>query len=54
VGHLNGLLKNLKILSLEDNLLSDWQQIYQLGHELPELIELSISHNSMHEPPEHF
>ena len=32
LGHMNTLLKNLKQLSLEDNLISDWNQIYQLGY----------------------
>lgn len=54
LGHLNGLLKSLRILSLEDNLLSDWRQIYQLGHELPELTELSISNNAIHFPSDSF
>jgi hypothetical protein len=36
-GHLNELFKNLKILSLEDNLLSHYNQIFQLGLELPHL-----------------
>ena len=30
-GHLNNLLSNLKVLSLENNLISQWDQIYQLG-----------------------
>ena len=32
LGHLRGLFKSLKILSLEENLISDWKQIYQLGY----------------------
>jgi hypothetical protein len=32
VGHLGELFKSLKILSLEENLLSDWNQVYQLGY----------------------
>ena len=32
LGHLGDLLKRLRILSLEDNLISDWNQLYQLGH----------------------
>lgn len=54
LGHISELLKNLKILSLEDNLLSDWNQIYQLGHELPELQELSIAYNNLEPPKQAF
>ena len=46
-GHLNELLKSLKILSLEDNLLSHFNQIYQLGHELPHLEELALTNNKI-------
>ena len=48
------LLKSLKVLSLEDNLLSHWNQIYQLGYELPQLNELSVSSNSLSEPAQSF
>ena len=44
-GHLSDLLSNLKILSLEDNLLSDWNQIFQLGLELKFLTQLSLTNN---------
>jgi tubulin-specific chaperone E len=54
LGNLNSLLKSVKVLSLEDNLLSDWQQIYQLGHELPQLNELSLAYNTLHEPSQTF
>lgn len=49
-GHLNDLLKSLKILSLEDNLLSTYNQVFQLGHELPNLEELSLTNNRLAEP----
>ena len=32
LGQMGTLLKSLKVLSLEDNLLSHWNQIYQLGY----------------------
>lgn len=44
-GHLSALLRNLRILSLEDNLLSHWDQVLQLGIELPLLNELSLTNN---------
>lgn len=42
------------MLSLEDNLLSDWNQIYQLGYELPHLNELSVAYNDLEEPKQSF
>lgn len=51
---MNSLLKSLRVLSLEDNLLSDWNQIYQLGYELPLLNELSVSGNRLQEPEKGF
>lgn len=30
-GHLGNVLSNLRILSLEDNLISTWNQVFQLG-----------------------
>ena len=54
LGHMNTLLKNLKQLSLEDNLISDWNQIYQLGYELPQLNELSLSYNKIAQPEKDF
>jgi Leucine-rich repeat (LRR) protein len=48
MGHLNRIFQNLRILSLEDNLISDWHQVYQLGYELPQLNELSLSNNHIH------
>jgi Leucine-rich repeat (LRR) protein len=30
-GHLSSILANLRILSMEDNLISDWNQVFQLG-----------------------
>ena len=54
LSHLRSLFHNLKILSLEENLISDWQQVYQLGYELPELMELSLSYNKIHAPTHNF
>jgi hypothetical protein len=36
---------NLRVLSLEDNLLSSWHQVFLLGAELPFLSELSLNSN---------
>lgn len=30
-GHLSSILTNLRILSMEDNLISNWNQVFQLG-----------------------
>ncbi|EGR26902.1 tubulin-specific chaperone e, putative [Ichthyophthirius multifiliis] len=48
--YLNTLLKNIETLSLEKNLLYDWNQIYQIGNELKNLKSLSISSNYLSEP----
>lgn len=53
-GHLNDLLKSLKILSLEDNLLSTYNQVFQLGYELPQLEELQLTNNRLAEPSINF
>ena len=54
LGNLNSLLKSLKILSLQNNYLSDWKEIYHLGYELPELQELSVSYNLLNHPEDNF
>lgn len=46
-GHLSGILSNLRILSMEDNLISDWDQVFQLGCELPLLSQLSLTNNKI-------
>jgi hypothetical protein len=51
-GALSKLLPSLKNLSLEGNLLFDWNQIYLLGKELPHLESLFISGNKLNEPEE--
>ena len=33
-GYFRKILPNIRVLSLEGNLLFDWQQIYQIGSEL--------------------
>jgi hypothetical protein len=45
--YLRRLLQNMHTLSLEDNLIFDWDQIFQIGNELPQLNSLSISFNKM-------
>lgn len=32
IGHLSDNLANLKVLSLEDNFISHWNQVFQLGY----------------------
>jgi len=51
-GSLQQLLPNLQILSLEDNLLYDWNQVYLIGRELKKLEYLLISGNRMALPDE--
>ena len=46
-GHMQSLLSNLKILSMEDNLISNWNQIFQLGLELRQLSQLSLTNNKI-------
>lgn len=48
-GFLRRLTPNLKVLSLEKNLIYSWDQIFQIGHELPHLESLSISENKLNE-----
>lgn len=48
-GFLRRLTPNLKVLSLEKNLIFSWDQIFQIGHELPNLESLSISENKLNE-----
>jgi len=51
-GALEKLLPSMKNLSLEANLLYDWNQIYLIGKEMPHLEQLSISENRLNEPEE--
>lgn len=44
-GYFRRILPNLRVLSLEGNMLFSWHQVFQIGHELPYLEELSISYN---------
>ena len=39
------MFSNLEELSLENNLLYSWDQVYFIGRELPGLKELSLSTN---------
>eukprot|EP01017_Pseudomicrothorax_dubius_P037544 TRINITY_DN5517_c0_g1_i4.p1 TRINITY_DN5517_c0_g1~~TRINITY_DN5517_c0_g1_i4.p1 ORF type:complete len:541 (-),score=84.17 TRINITY_DN5517_c0_g1_i4:144-1766(-) len=50
-GELEKLLPKLSALCLEDNLLCDWHQIFQLGVELRELVGLSIAGNRLNSVP---
>ncbi|KAL4483876.1 hypothetical protein ABPG72_006251 [Tetrahymena utriculariae] len=45
--YLRRLLPNLKTLSLEKNLLFDWDQVFQIGYELEILESLSITSNKL-------
>lgn len=47
---LKTLLPNLKNLALEKNLLFDYQQVLQIGHEFPLLESLSLSYNRLKTP----
>lgn len=47
---LSKIVPRLENLSLEDNLLYDWNQVYLIGRELKELKQLSISGNRLNEP----
>ena len=49
-GLLGALVPNLRLLSLENNLIFDWNQVYMIGKELPLLEELSLSHNKLRKP----
>jgi len=49
-GSLRSLVPKLTNLSLESNLLYDWNQIFLIGRELEELQELSIGGNRLNEP----
>ena len=51
-GSLKQLVPNLLILSLEDNLLYDWNQVYLIGRELKKLESLQLSGNIMALPEE--
>jgi len=44
------LIPNLKMLSLERNLIYDWNQVYLIGRELINLEHLSISRNRLLKP----
>ena len=46
-GSLKALLPSLKVLSIESNLLYDWNQVFLIGRELKGLEELSISGNKL-------
>lgn len=45
--YLRKLIPNMKTLSLEKNLIFDWDQIFQIGYELPKLQSLSIANNNL-------
>lgn len=47
---LSKIVPMLTTLSLEDNLLYDWNQVYLIGRELKNLRQLSISGNQLKEP----
>lgn len=49
-GYFSNLLPNLRTLSLEANLLFDWNQVYLIGHELPLLESLSLINNKLKQP----
>lgn len=51
-GALEKLLPKMKNLSLEGNLIYDWNQIYMIGKELKSLEWLSLSNNRLSEPEE--
>jgi len=50
-GHFRQLLPQLQVLSIEENLLFHWDQVFQVGAELPQLESLSVSANIL-QPPE--
>jgi len=50
-GHFRQLLPQLQVLSIEKNLLFHWDQVFQVGAELPQLESLSVSANIL-QPPE--
>ena len=53
VGHKNTIgkmLPNLQVLSLERNLIFDWNQVYLIGRELPKLQHLALSRNRLMRP----
>ena len=49
-GSLGAVLPNLRSLSLEGNLLFDWNQVFLIGRELKHLEELYLSGNKLREP----
>jgi len=49
-GSLRALVPKLKSLSIESNLLYDWNQVFLIGRELQELSELYLSGNKLNEP----
>lgn len=49
-GSINELLPNLLVLSIERNLLYDWNQVYFIGSELPQLKHLYLSRNRLKAP----
>lgn len=51
-GSLQQLLPNVKTLSLEANLLYDWNQVFLIGRELQHLEQLAISSNILKAPKE--
>lgn len=52
-GSLRALVPKLTNLSIESNLLYDWNQVFLIGRELKELRELSVSGNKLKEPDQH-
>eukprot|EP01017_Pseudomicrothorax_dubius_P034448 TRINITY_DN4721_c0_g1_i3.p1 TRINITY_DN4721_c0_g1~~TRINITY_DN4721_c0_g1_i3.p1 ORF type:complete len:527 (-),score=134.16 TRINITY_DN4721_c0_g1_i3:62-1642(-) len=49
---LGNILPNVQILSLESNLLYDWNQVFLIGRELRHLTSLSLSNNYLREVPD--
>jgi len=47
IGTLRPLIRNVWHLSLESNLLCNWEQIITLGKELPALKKLNLSYNHL-------
>jgi hypothetical protein len=47
IGNLKPLIRMVTNLSLENNLLCNWEQVVQLGIELPQLEQLNLSYNKL-------
>ncbi len=47
LGGLGNIVPNVRHLTLEDNLLHNWSQVFVLGTELPRLESLSVSYNHL-------